>query len=90
MREASAPDDNLEQQSQEKIGEVIVDSALADIRLKRMLAKSMCRRYQIVANDGGELPCENHKPCGSMQKCMAMAEGVITYTRDLKKEKKAV
>ncbi|MDH5749589.1 MAG: hypothetical protein OEY85_09810 [Rhodospirillales bacterium] len=87
MQEVLVADENLERQSQRKN---VADGALADARLKRMLAKSMCRRYQIVANDGGELPCENHMHCDSTPKCMAMAEGVITYARELKKQRKTV
>jgi hypothetical protein len=86
----SEPGNALERQSLEKINQKINVHTLADARLKRMLAKSMCRRYQIVANDGGDLPCEDQTPCTSMQKCTVMAEGVIAYTQDLKKEKTVI
>lgn len=58
--------------------------ATAEQPLRRQLAKSMCRRYEIVLQDGGPLLCEKDIPCGNRPACMDMADKVLNYTVELR------
>ncbi len=58
--------------------------ATAEQPLRRQLAKSMCRRYEIVLQDGGPLLCEKDIPCGNRPACMDMADKVLSYAVELR------
>lgn len=56
--------------------------------LRRQLAKSMCRRYDL-AGIGPEdrLTCEVGMCCERRSVCTEMADGVLSYARLLKEER---
>ncbi len=66
-----------------------IEPATAEEPLRRQLAKSMCRRYEIVLGAGGPLTCEKGIPCGSRPACMDMADKVLSYAEERKEARTA-
>ena len=56
--------------------------------LRRQLAKSMCRRYDLTGMAAEDrLTCEVGMCCGKRSVCTEMADGVLAYARLLREER---
>lgn len=58
-----------------------------DEPLRRQLAKSMCRSYDIADTVDG-FPCERYIPCKKRSVCTEMADNVLAFAQSLHDERK--
>jgi len=53
--------------------------------LMRTMTRALCRQHIMWPADG-PLPCEKQQPCDKSDRCRAMAEEVILFSKSIKAE----